>query len=83
MITLIVIRLDHLDMLTGDISAMAQRHVCYGVKPAHYKLVGDALLWTLEKGLGKDRNGETKEAWVTCYTLLSGIMINAAENPVA
>ncbi len=84
MITVIVIRLDHLDMLTGDISAMAQRHVGYGVKPAHYKLVGDALLWTLEKGLGHDWNVETKEAWVTCYTLLSDIMINASsETPSA
>jgi hemoglobin-like flavoprotein len=28
------------------------RHTGYGVKPDHYRLVGNALLWTLEKGLG-------------------------------
>lgn len=76
MITVIVIRLDHLDMLTGDIAAMAQRHVGYGVKTEHYKLVGDALIWTLEKGLGKDWTPEVKDAWETCYTLLSSIMIS-------
>ena len=84
MITVIVIRLDHLDMLTGDIAAMAQRHVGYGVKTEHYKLVGDALLWTLEKGLGHDWTPEVKDAWETCYNLLAGIMITASsETPAA
>src|SRR5258708_35376429 len=30
----------------------AKRHVAYGVRPEHYSLVGAALLWTLEQGLG-------------------------------
>jgi nitric oxide dioxygenase len=33
-------------------SALAKRHVSYGAKPAHYPVVGAALLWTLEKGSG-------------------------------
>jgi hemoglobin-like flavoprotein len=78
-ITVIVIRLEHLELLTDEIAGMAQRHAGYGVKPAHYKLVGDALLWTLEKGLGKDWNSAVKEAWLTCYTLLSNTMIAASE----
>ena len=78
MLNVIVGRLDRLDELTEDIRQLAIRHVSYGVKPEHYIAVGDALYWTLEKGLGKDWNSEVKEAWKSCYTILSGIMIEAA-----
>lgn len=74
MLNAIVIRLDKLDELTEEIAAMAQRHVGYGVRPAHYKLVGSALLWTLQKGLGEDWNDEVKDAWIKCYTTLSDTM---------
>src|ERR1700745_2061605 len=33
-------------------SALAKRHVGYGAKAEHYPVVGAALLWTLEEGLG-------------------------------
>jgi hemoglobin-like flavoprotein len=84
MLNSIISRLDQLDTLTDDIVAMAQRHVQYGVRPAHYKLIGSALLWTLEKGLGKDWTPEVKLAWETCYTLLAGTMIEAStQKPAA
>ena len=78
MLNAIVIRLDRLDALTEEIAAMAQRHVQYGVRPAHYKLVGTALLWTLQKGLGEDWTNEVKNAWTTCYTILADTMINSS-----
>lgn len=78
MLSTIVARLDHIDDLSDDISAMARRHVSYGVRPAHYKLVGKALLWTLQQGLGPDWTDEVKDAWVKCYTMLSETMINAS-----
>jgi hemoglobin-like flavoprotein len=81
MLSTVVARLDNLNELTDDIAAMAQRHVQYGVRPAHYKLVGKALLWTLEQGLGNDWTEEVKEAWITCYTILSETMINASGSP--
>ena len=77
MLSAIVMRLDNLEELTDDIAALAQRHVQYGVKPLHYNLVGNALLWTLQQGLGKDWNKETSKAWATCYTLLANTMIKA------
>lgn len=82
MLTTIVIRLDNIGTLTEEIDAMARRHAGYGVKPAHYKIVGAALLWTLEKGLGSDWNEEVKEAWRTCYTVLAETMIRAAEEQI-
>lgn len=80
MLSTIVARLDHLEDLTGEIGAMAQRHVQYGVRPAHYRLVGNALLWTLEHGLGSDWTEEVKEAWTKCYTTIADTMI-AASSP--
>ena len=71
MLSLIVVRLDNLEMISTEINEMAVRHVKYGVTPAHYKMVGKALLWTLEQGLGNDWNEELREAWSACYEKLS------------
>jgi hemoglobin-like flavoprotein len=77
-LAVVVSKLDQLEELTSDIEKLASRHVSYGVKPEHYAHVGSALLWTLERGLGGDWNEELKQAWATCYGILSSTMINAA-----
>ena len=59
-------------------SALAIRHVSYGAKPEHYPVVGGALLWTLEKGLGEDWTPEVAAAWTAAYGTLSGYMISEA-----
>ena len=59
-------------------SALAKRHVAYGAKPEHYPVVGSALLWTLEKGLGDGWTPEVANAWTTAYGTLSGFMISEA-----
>jgi nitric oxide dioxygenase len=59
-------------------SALAKRHVGYGAKPEHYPVVGGALLWTLEKGLGEAWTPELAEAWAAAYGTLSGFMIAEA-----
>lgn len=79
MLSVIIARLDRIDELSDDIAAMARRHVHYGVRPAHYKLVGNALMWTLRQGLGQDWTPEVEKAWTQCYGLLSEVMIKAAE----
>ena len=78
MLNIIIERLENLDELKGEIIAVAKRHVDYAVKPEHYDMVGSALLWTLQKALGKDWTDELKSAWISCYTVLSGTMISAA-----
>jgi len=57
---------------------LAVKHVDYGVKAEHYQPVGDALIWTLEQGLGDAFTPETKDAWASTYGALSSAMINAA-----
>jgi hemoglobin-like flavoprotein len=77
MLSVIISRLDKFDEVTKDIKAMAVRHEQYGVKPHHYRLVGNALLWTLERGLGNYWNDELNAAWFACYTALAETMIDS------
>ena len=78
MLSLVITRLDKPELVTDEITQLAIRHVQYGVRPGHYKLVGDALLWTMEHGLGSDWDSETAEAWSVCYAMLSDMMIKAS-----
>jgi hemoglobin-like flavoprotein len=41
-----------------------------------YPVVGAALLWTLEKGLGDGWTPEMADAWVTAYSTMSEYMIS-------
>jgi hemoglobin-like flavoprotein len=60
------------------IQDLGRRHVGYGVTAEHYELVGEALLWTLEQGLGDDFTPSVKAAWQEAYVTLSGAMKSAA-----
>lgn len=80
MITFVVNKLDNLGEIIGDVQSLAVRHNNYGAKPEHYAVVGDCLLWTLEKGLGDKWNDSLKEAWTLAYTTLSAAMIDAQAN---
>jgi nitric oxide dioxygenase len=82
MVNYVIIKLDKLDDILGEVSKLAHRHTGYGVKPAHYAIVGEALLWTLEKGLGDKWTEETSDAWIACYTILSNAMIAASGEEV-
>lgn len=66
------------DTIIGAVQDLGRRHVGYGVKDAHYATVGIALLWTLEQGLGPAFTPETKAAWTEVYTMLAGVMKEAA-----
>jgi hemoglobin-like flavoprotein len=71
--------LDNLEQLVPAVENLGRRHVGYGVKDSHYDTVGDALLWTLEKGLGEDFTPEVMEAWTQTYITLASVMKNATE----
>ena len=57
---------------------LAKRHVAYGVTPEHYAIVGAALLWTLEQGLGDEFTPALRAAWEAAYCALSEVMIASA-----
>jgi hemoglobin-like flavoprotein len=78
MLAAVVNGLGNLQSILPAASALAKRHVNYGAKPEHYPVVGGALLWTLEKGLGEAWTPDVADAWTTAYGTLSGYMISEA-----
>ena len=78
MLAAVVGGLKNLDSILPAASALAKRHVGYGAKPEHYPVVGGALLYTLEKGLGEAWTPELSDAWTAAYGTLSGYMISEA-----
>jgi nitric oxide dioxygenase len=74
----VVNSLGNLEAVLPAASALAKRHVNYGVKAEDYTPVGAALLWTLQQGLGEHWTPQLEEAWGAAYTLLSGYMIGEA-----
>jgi len=77
-LAVVVNGLSNLESVLPAASSLARRHVAYGAKPSHYPVVGGALLWTLEKGLGEAWTPETAAAWTAAYGTLSGYMISEA-----
>lgn len=55
--------------------ALGRRHTdLYKIPDASYATVGEALLWTLDYGLGKKFDDETRAAWTKVYTLVATTM---------
>jgi hemoglobin-like flavoprotein len=79
MFTTAVRSLNDLDALVPAVQALGRRHVGYKVKDQDYNTVGNALIYTLELGLGVHWNAEVKEAWVLVYGVLSSTMIAAGK----
>ena len=67
--------------LVATLEALAQRHVGYGVRDEHYDKVGEALLWTLEQGLGPAFTPDARAAWTALYGAVAQIMRKAAAGP--
>ena len=70
MLAVVVRGLSDLPSILPVASALAKRHVDYGARPEHYPVVGAALLWTLERGLGPQWTAEAASAW-TCLLYTS------------
>jgi hemoglobin-like flavoprotein len=79
MLTLAVKGLDRPEALLPVLVALGRRHISYGVREHHYETVGEALLWTLEQGLGAGFTPEVREAWTALYKFLADTMRNAGE----
>jgi hemoglobin-like flavoprotein len=78
MLAMVVYNLPEPDQVSPTIRDLAVRHVEYGVKLADYDALREALLWTLEQGLGADLTPDAREAWTVCYDELAGAMKEAA-----
>jgi hemoglobin-like flavoprotein len=82
MIGRVVSALRTVDSVVPAIADLGRRHAGYGVTEADYATVASALLWTLQQGLGPSWTPDVEESWVAAYTLLSSVMIEAANQRV-
>jgi hemoglobin-like flavoprotein len=64
--------------------ALGRRHaVLYHVPDESYPVVGEALIWALDMGLGEAFTAETRATWLKLYGLLSATMRLGAHNATA
>ena len=71
--------LDHFDQLRPVLRDLGRKHaVEYGVKPEHYKVVIEALLWAFGQAMHPHFYPETKAAWKTVLEDISREMLAGA-----
>jgi hemoglobin-like flavoprotein len=78
MIGLAVKGLDRPETLLPALAALGRRHAGYGVNERDYETVGEALIWTLEQGLGPSFTPDIRDAWVALYRFVSDTMREGA-----
>jgi hemoglobin-like flavoprotein len=82
MLGLAVSSLDRMEQLLPVVRSLGARHVSYGVRDKDYDTVGQALLWTLRKGLGEAFTPDVESAWSNVYATLASEMQSGAETSV-
>lgn len=78
MLRSMVENIDTLNEKTIQLEHLGRMHRSYGITNGHYDIFASALLWTLERMLGKDFTDDVRSAWVSLYVELSAIMKNTA-----
>ncbi|MGK7906785.1 MAG: globin family protein [Synechococcus sp.] len=78
-LVLVVENLRNGDVLGSTLRGLGARHVKYGALPAHYPIVGGALLETFEQYLGDDWTPDVKQAWVDAYGAITELMLDGAD----
>ena len=81
MLGLAVQSLDRMDQLLPVVQSLGTRHVSYGVRDKDYDTVGQALLWTLQKGLGEAFTPDVEAAWSNVYATLASAMQSGSGTP--
>ncbi|MFE3333397.1 globin domain-containing protein [Streptomyces sp. NPDC059202] len=64
--------------LTTYLTHLGRGHRKYGTRPEHYPAVGEALIGALARYAPSNWGPRTEAAWVSAYTTISQIMIDAA-----
>ena len=77
MLATAVSNLHQVETILPAVRDLGSRHRGYGVTADHYRPVGEALLWTLQQGLGSAFTPDVKAAWTEAYATLAGAMQTA------
>ena len=74
-LAVIVGSLDDRSKLIALTDGLARQHGSFGVRPAHYSMVGEALMWSLARGLGDAWTPGVAASWRKAYGIISTFMI--------
>jgi hemoglobin-like flavoprotein len=80
MLAVAVHNLDNVENILPALHALGRRHAVYGVTGQHFTVVGEALMWTLERGLGEAFTAEVRDAWCAVYQALVEIMLDGMQS---
>ncbi len=71
MILMVVNSLQDFNTLRGQLLALGQRHINYGVMPDYFPTMGQALIDTLAARVGPTFDDETRQAWEQLFALVA------------
>jgi nitric oxide dioxygenase len=74
----VVAQIHDIGALRPVLADLARRHVAYGVAPADYDAVGEALLWAIERAHGPRFTAAIAASWRAAYAQLAEAMLAAA-----
>ena len=75
--------LGDLDVVAPFLVRLGARHVRYGVRLEHFEVIGAALLWTLEQGLGEHFTPDVRDAWEAAWGVIAGAMSEGMRRALA
>jgi hemoglobin-like flavoprotein len=78
----IVLAIRRHEMFLVRARALGARHAGYGVRAAHYRAVGVALLAALAAALGDTWTPQVEQAWRLAYNLIAEAMMAGAADAV-
>ena len=65
-----------IELLTEINHELGERHVKYGVTPAMYHFMGEAVIFTMKEMLGDKFDADMQKAWEIVYAELSGDILS-------
>ena len=65
-----------IELLTEINHELGARHVKYGVTPAMYHFMGEAVIFTMKEMLGDKFDADMQNAWKLVYSELSGDILS-------
>lgn len=68
------------EKILPTVQELGRRHVGYGAKDEHYEVVIEALIWSLEQGLGDQFTLPVRNAWEEALKFVGDVMKDAAAN---
>ena len=73
--------LDRFESVRTRLTELGRLHASYGVLPAHYDTLVDALLWAFAQAVGPDFDTRTREAWRLALARVAAVMQEGAAAP--